>query len=755
MRYPPPPVLFQITTPTVSDRGPRYMQDVFAALRQTMDRRDVLQLEYGSRDGEVGIFLRVDGKLANRVQTILRAKYPNATVTPIEEGESPPQRVSYTAELTLEPSLFPLLKFEQFEDMLERKLVDPTETLLAAVRQQSVEAKIEIAVSPATAPQHRFAIRAVKRLDRPFFRSHPRLAGYYQDWITKPWLWLFVRPLGLLAVPDDGRFAGKTDVTGGRQGDRTDDLQAAGDKVGGHLYHARIRLVVVASAEQAAAARDQLQTMYAAFASLTVSRLALFRLHSQRTASEPPSPLKPTRRHSFFLSHVELATLFHPATAAVQTQHMARTPFTQLPPPVSFAAEIESGGVVLGQVCYQNDRRVFGLAEDDRRRHLYIVGRTGVGKTTLLENLIRGDIEAGRGVCLIDPHGDLADRTISAIPPPRTNDVVVFDPGDPEYAVGFNPLATRPGSEDLVASGVVMSFKKIFDSWGPRLADLLRNTVYLAIANDGTLMDVLRILTDDAHRTRLLQHEHDSVLHQFWTLEFAAWNDRYRTEAVAAILNKVRPFLMNKSIRAIVSQSGKGIDLREIMDEGRVLIVKLSKGILGEDNANLLGALLVTKLQQDAMSRADTPEEERRDFYLYIDEFQNFTTGAFATILSEARKYRLAMTIAHQYIGQLSPNSNTELRDAVFGNVGSIIAFQVGTDDAQYLSAQLRKYDGQLTPEDLANLPKYHAYVRLLQNGMPTHPFSMRTLAPQPITEDRTGKIRRASNERYATRDDV
>ena len=725
------------------------MQDVFAALRQSMDRRDVLQLEYATREGEVGIFCRVSGNLESRVQTILRAKYPNATLKAIEEGESTAKRMSYTAELSLEPSLFPLLKFEQFEDMLERRLVDPTETLLAAVRQESVEAKIEIAISPATATQHKLAMRAVKRLDRPFFRAHPRLAGYYQDWITKRWLWVLVWPLGFLAVPDE-RFAGKTDTTGGRQGDRTDDLQAAGDKVGGHLYHARIRLVVFASAEQAAVAHDQLQTMYAAFASLTVSRLALFRLRSPRRLSKPLPRLKPTRHHSFFLSHVELATLYHPATAGVQAEHMARTPFTELPPPVSFASEEGSGAVALGRVCYQGDDRLFELSEDDRRRHLYIVGRTGVGKTTLLENLIRADIEAGRGVCLIDPHGDLADRIISTIPPPRTNDVVVFDPGDPEYAVGFNPLATRAGSEDLVASAVVMSFKKIFDSWGPRLADLLRNTVYLAIANDGTLIDVLRILTDDAHRTRLLQSEQDAVSHHFWTQEFANWNDRYRTEAVAAILNKVRPFLMNKSVRAIVSQQGKGIDLREIMDEGRILIVKLSKGTLGEDNANLLGALLVTKIQQDAMSRADIPEADRRDFYLYIDEFQNFTTGAFATILSEARKYRLAMTIAHQYIGQLSPHGNSELRDAVFGNVGSMISFQVGSDDAQYLVAQLRKYDGQLTPEDLTNLPKYHAYVRLLQAGMPEHPFSMQTLAPEPITEDRTQKVRRASNGRYA-----
>lgn len=402
---------------------------------------------------------------------------------------------------------------------------------------------------------------------------------------------------------------------------------------------------------------------------------------------------------------------------------------------------------MLGRVQYRSDDRTFGLTATDRRRHLYVVGRTGVGKTTLLENLIRSDVADGRGVCLIDPHGDLAETIISSIPSERTNDVIVFNPSDPEQAIAFNPLACRDGWEDRVTSGVVTSFKKIYDSWGPRLEDTLRNTTYLAVEHGGTLFDVLRLLTDDAERNRLLATGRaDELSYRFWTTEFARWNDRYRTEAVAAILNKVRPFLMNRNVRAVVSQTGRGLDLRQVMDEGKILIANLSKGQLGEDNANLLGALLVSSIQQAAMSRADIPEKLRRDFHFYIDEFQNFSTGSFADILSEARKYRLSMTLAHQYTRQLDETT----ANAVFGNVGSMVVFQVGSDDAEILVRQLRKFPDQITTEDLTNIPKYHAYCRLLQNGMPEHPVSMNTLPPEPIENDRSAVVRRASNEKYA-----
>ncbi len=370
-----------------------------------------------------------------------------------------------------------------------------------------------------------------------------------------------------------------------------------------------------------------------------------------------------------------------------------------------------------------------------------------MGKTTLLLNQLHADLNAGHGVCLVDPHGDLATSILRLMPTHRTNDVIVFDAGDREFAVSFNPLACRDEALiDQVTSGVVSAFKKLNDSWGPRLEDTLRNAVFATVEQHGTMLELMRLLAERSFREQLVPKIRDDVVRSFWQHEFASWDDRYRIEAVAAIQNKVRPFLTNRTMRAIVSQPDRSLNLREIMDQGKVLIVNLSKGRVGEDNAALLGAFLVTAIQQAAMTRADIPEADRRDFHLTIDEFQNFTTSSFAAILSEARKYRLNLTIAHQYLKQL----DEETADAVFGNVGSIVTFQVGTDDADVLAQQLSKHPDQLTPQDLTNLPKYTAYARLLVDGQPTNPFSMTTTPPPETTEDRLTIVSNRSRREHS-----
>ena len=333
------------------------------------------------------------------------------------------------------------------------------------------------------------------------------------------------------------------------------------------------------------------------------------------------------------------------------------------------------------------------------------------------------------------------------IPRHRTNDVILFDAASRDQVVGFNPLACRDATRiDQVTSGVVSALKKLYDSWGPRLEDTLRNAVFATIERGGNLLSVMQLLGEKNYRERTVPLIRDPIVRSFWVHEFASWSDNYRTEAVAAIQNKLRPFLTSTTIRAIVSQPGRSLDLREVMDNGQVLIVNLSKGRLGEDNSTLLGALLVTSIQQAAMTRADIPEADRRDFSLYVDEFQNFTTGSFASVLSEARKYRLSLIVAHQYLTQLDEPT----ADAVFGNVGSMIAFQVGSDDAERLAAQMSKHPGQLTPENLTGLPKYTAYTRLLIDGMPSSPFSMMTLPPSNVEADskRAEIIRRVMSRR-------
>ena len=426
---------------------------------------------------------------------------------------------------------------------------------------------------------------------------------------------------------------------------------------------------------------------------------------------------------------------------------MQTTEFRELEAPLKFYSE-EEGSVVLGRVKFRDDQRHVGIGQEDRRRHLYIVGKTGMGKTTLLQSMLATDIRAGRGVCLVDPHGDLADNVTALIPKHRTNDVILFDAASRDQVIGFNPLACRdPTRIDQVTSGVVSALKKLYDSWGPRLEDTLRNAVFATVERGGNLLSVMQLLGEKNFRERTVPLIRDPIVRSFWIHEFASWSDNYRTEAVAAIQNKLRPFLTSTTIRAIVSQPGRSLDLREVMDNGQVLIVNLSKGRLGEDNSTLLGALLVTSIQQAAMTRADIPEADRRDFSLYVDEFQNFTTGSFASVLSEARKYRLSLIVAHQYLSQLDePTAN-----AVFGNVGSMIAFQVGTDDAERLAQQMSKHPGQLTPENLTGLPKYTAYTRLLIDGMPSSPFSMMTLpvTSKEIDPERGEIIRKVMHRRF------
>jgi hypothetical protein len=356
-------------------------------------------------------------------------------------------------------------------------------------------------------------------------------------------------------------------------------------------------------------------------------------------------------------------------------------------------------------------------------------------------------IRAGRGLALIDPHGDLAEAIIETVPGHRTNEVVLFDAGDRDYPLSYNVLSCKEADQrGLVASAVVSAFKKLYgDSWGPRLEHIFRNALLALLEVPGTsLLSLQRLLGDTQYRKDLTGRVHDPVVRTFWDREFATWKPQYRAEAVAPIQNKIGQFLSMPILRAIVGQSRSSLDLRRVMDDGQILIVNLSKGRIGEDGSTLLGSLLVSGIQLAAMSRADVPEKQRRDFSLYVDEFQNFATDSFATILSEARKYRLSLILANQYLAQMEEATAA----AVFGNVGSLLVFQVGATDAEALAEQL---GGDATPQDLMALPKYRAYARLLVDGMPSRPFSIETLPPPRHNEDRMRSeiIRRTSRHRY------
>lgn len=388
------------------------------------------------------------------------------------------------------------------------------------------------------------------------------------------------------------------------------------------------------------------------------------------------------------------------------------------------AREPDNPIVYFAKTDFRNEEKKFGIKRYDRRAHMYVIGKTGTGKSTLLETMILQDIESGQGLALLDPHGDLVEKIAAKIPERRKDDLIYFNVPDDTRTFAFNPLErVDPQKRSLAAAGLLEAFKKLWsDSWGPRLEHILRNAL-LALYDqpEATLSDVLKLLENDTFRRNAALRIHNAQVRGFWLREYEAYPSRFRVEAIAPIQNKVGAFLSDPRLHRILVQPRSSFNLRNVMDEGKILLVNLSKGKIGEDTAALLGALLVTSIGLAALSRAEIPEQERRDFYLYLDEFQSFTTLSLAKMLSELRKYRMGMVLAHQYLSQL----DEQIRDAVLGNVGTLISFRVGMSDAEILA---KEFYPTFSAGDIIRLPNHHVYLKLMIDGMPSEPFSAKTI---------------------------
>jgi hypothetical protein len=402
-----------------------------------------------------------------------------------------------------------------------------------------------------------------------------------------------------------------------------------------------------------------------------------------------------------------------------------------------FQIPIDRDVVYFGRTDFRNAKRLFGIKRKDRRQHMYIIGKSGAGKTALIHNMMVQDIANGDGLCVVDPHGELAEGLLKEIPPERMKDVIYFNPADPDSFIGFNVLELPdPRYKHLVASGLMSIFTRIWSNvWSARMEYILNNAILALLETPGsTLLGVTRILVDKDYRQKVVANVQDPVVKAFWVHEYEEWQDKFRNEAIAPIQNKVGQFLSTALIRNVVGQSKSTIDIFDIMNTSKIFIVNVSKGRIGEDNSALLGAMLITKIQLAAMERVRIAEDDRKDFFLYVDEFQNFVTDSFASILSEARKYRLNLTVAHQYTGQLvTQNQSTAVRDAIFGNVGTMVVFRVGAPDAEFLETE---FEPELLPVDLINLPNYHVYLKLMVNGVTSRPFSAGTLPPFHLKSD-------------------
>jgi len=428
------------------------------------------------------------------------------------------------------------------------------------------------------------------------------------------------------------------------------------------------------------------------------------------------------------------------------TKGQTRGPFSWSGVAIGFGIMNDEPYITIGERYGWGNSLPFGISAVDQRQHIYVIGKTGSGKTTLLRNLIVQHIALGHGVGLIDPHGDLAEELLNHIPPYRADHFVYFSPGDLDYPIGLNVLANvAPDGNHLVASGIVAAFKGIWrDSWGPRLEYILHNAVSALLdCRNATLLGVNRMLIDERYRAKVVRQIKDPFIRSFWAEEYAGYDIRFQREAIAPIQNKLGQFLLNPVIRNILGQVKTKVSIPFIMDNERLFIANLAKGQLGDDKANLLGSLLTTQFQLGAMARVNQPEAERRDFYLFIDEFQNFSTDAFASILAEARKYRLCLTLSHQYIDQLS----LPVRQAVFGNVGTFIALRIGNTDAEVME---KEFGYEFPASTLADLERYEAVVKLLEDGTNRTPFRARMYPPLENRIGRKEKLIQRSRERFA-----
>lgn len=456
------------------------------------------------------------------------------------------------------------------------------------------------------------------------------------------------------------------------------------------------------------------------------------------------------------LNTEELASLWHLPTPYIETPNIKWLISKKAPPPISMFSE----GMLLGKNIYRGQETPVFMGRDDRRRHTYVLGRTGSGKSWLLANMAIQDVKNGEGLCVIDPHGDLINDILLHIPKERAEDVVVFEPFDMDRPVGLNMLEVDSEEQkDFAVQEMISIFYKLVTDpamLGPMFEHNMRNAMLTLMADEehpGTITDIPRIFTDTEFQKYKVKKLKDPVVKLFWEKEMAKTSDFHKSEMLGYLISKVGRFVENTMMRNIVGQSKSGFNFRKIMDEGKILLVNLSKGRTGEINAKLLGLILVSKIQMAALSRADIPESQRKDFYLYVDEFQNFITDAFSSILSEARKYKLNLIVAHQYLGQLETQAGAQgaaskdLRNAVFGNVGTMVVFRTGAEDAEVLGKEFAPTFNQF---DLVNIERYNAYVKLMVNGTASKPFNMSTL-PLPKNGDETlvNSVRKLSRLKF------
>ncbi|MFA6493000.1 MAG: type IV secretion system DNA-binding domain-containing protein [Patescibacteria group bacterium] len=747
----------RILVPKNNEKTPLAAEQMFAALhgifKKGSDFQDYFSFEIASREKYIQFYAHVPVHLKDFVEGQIYSQYPTAEIAEVddyvleerEQIESGQLKLAGTELSLTNLDVYPIKTFLNFE-------VDPMSSITGVLSkvEKTEEIWIQILARPVSDSWQSKGLGHVKAVKSGVTNKEGVFKGVFAA---------FFRFLGGIfttiltgVTPESSRGeAEKTEAKlSGSQEEGLKGVETKATKLG---FESKIR--IIAFSPDQSTASSKLMTTIAAFKQFNLLNLNGFESghamhdinfyeHYRYRAFLDPG---------FVLNIEELASIFHLPNITVETPNIVWAGSKKGEPPSNLPIEENVPGnelTVFAKTNYRHLSHNFGIKLKDRRYHMYAIGKTGTGKSTLLENMIIDDIREGRGVAVVDPHGDLINHLLDFVPEERIKDVIVFNPADRMYPLGFNILEkVDPDLKNIVASGVVGIFKKIFgESWGPRLEYILRNTV-LALLDypDATMLGITKILVDQDFRNRVVEKIQDPVIKDFFVNEYEKYDPKFRTEAIAPIQNKVGQFLSSTTIRNIVGQSESTINIEKIMDSGKILFLNLSIGEIGEDNSALLGAMMITKIQLAAMRRTTIPEDQRRDFYLYVDEFQNFATESFATILSEARKYHLNLIMTNQYIAQVPE----EVISAVFGNIGTLLSFRIGAPDAAVLKQEFTPVFEEV---DLVNLDNYHIYVKMSIDGVTSPAFSAGTLPPDKRKNFNKEKIIQYSREHYSKQRD-
>lgn len=733
--------LLILEIPRANDKSEMAAEQFFASLHGILRDKREMRLSGGMQEhisfeiAAIGKLIRfyvwVPKQLQNFVEGQMYAQYPTVQIHEAEEDYAKRELahgVVYTSELTLtDNEMLPIKTFESFE-------VDPLAGItatLAKLEDAGEEVWIQVLARPVADDWHKRASR---------FASSVKNGTSSFDLFGGAGLYLIRGLEALWKPPEQSASPAAPRELSERDKTRISEIEKKSTKLG---YQVKIRIAYLG--ESQATAKQRMQAIVGTFKQYNSTNLNGFRISAASFNHDELA--KYVARFfidkGYILNIEELASVFHLPHTNVETPNIVWASSKTAEPPAKLPvlngqADNDESISAFGLTNFRGINQQFGIYRSDRSRHIYIIGQTGTGKSGLLELFALSDTYHNHGYAIIDPHGDFAVNNLQFIPAHRIKDVVYFNPADTEFPLGFNPMEVyNPGMKNNISSEIIGVLKRMFEfSWGPRLEYILRYTILALLDRPSTTMlDITRMLTDKKFREETLSHSQDPVVLQFWRVEFASWNEKFATEAIAPILNKVGAFTANPIIRNIIGQPKSTFNIREIMDEGKILVVNLSKGLIGEDNASILGAFLVTKIQLAAMSRSDIPNvDDRRAFYLYVDEFQNFATDSFATILSEARKYGLNLTVANQYVSQMQET----VRDAVFGNVGTMITFRVSADDAPILGKQ---FEPQFEPADLLQMHNRHFIINMVIKGEKSPAFSATTLSIPPPQANHTEMI--------------